>query len=149
VPVPIPPASGLRDNAATRMANPNWALQFSQRFGWKNSQNAGLETPQIAKILVPHPSTGIRQRGSSYSARVQIVAHPIVDLTGPPATASLLFRGGRRSGPVAYKEVGKCAEPLRSPGEGSTPPGPDATGGAEHPPRTDASNEAQPDLQKE
>jgi hypothetical protein len=42
-----------------------------------------------------------------------------------------------------------CRGPPTSPGEGSTPPWPDATSGAEHPPRADASSEAQPDLRKE
>jgi hypothetical protein len=42
-----------------------------------------------------------------------------------------------------------CRGPPHFPGEGSTPPWPDATSGAEHPPRTDASTEAQPDLRKE
>lgn len=42
-----------------------------------------------------------------------------------------------------------CRGPPDSPGEGSTPPWPDAFGGAEHPPRTDASIEAQPELREE
>jgi hypothetical protein len=42
-----------------------------------------------------------------------------------------------------------CRGPPHSPGEGSTPPWLFASGGAEHPPRADASSEAQPHLRKE
>jgi hypothetical protein len=81
---------------------------MSQRFEQKNSQNAHLRTPQIAKIRALHLFARLGEPGSNATTS-QIVAPPIVDLAASPATASSLARrspgwSGRD------KEVGQCAE---------------------------------------
>jgi hypothetical protein len=76
---------------------------MSQRFEQKNSQNAHLRTPQIAKIRAVHLFARLGEPGSNDATTSQIVAPPIVDLAASPATASSLLRGGRRGGPAAIR----------------------------------------------